>query len=56
MRVRATIVDKNEQYALRIMSVYVALGIQNAKRMRRIKVYIVICGLSSSTVMFHTSS
>ena len=36
--------------------VFVALGIQHAKRMRHIRTYILICGLSISTVFFYIIS
>jgi len=49
--VRATIVAVEKQYVLLIMSVFVALVIQHAMRMRRI-----ICGLPGSAIFFHIFS
>ena len=44
--------SKKKQWVLHNLSVFVALGIQHAMRMRRI----VICGLPGSTIFFHIIS
>jgi hypothetical protein len=51
-RVRVTIVAMEKRQLLHILSVFVALVIQHAKRMRRD----VICGLSGSAIFFHIMS
>jgi len=51
-RVRATIAALEKQYVLHILNVFVALGFQNAMRMR----HIVISGLPSSTKFIHIIS
>ena len=49
--VRATTVAVEKKYVLHILSVFVALGVQHAMRMR----HNVICGLSRSTNFFTLS-
>ena len=48
-RFQATIVAVKKQYLFRIMCVFVDLGIQRAMPM----CYIVVCGLSGSTILFN---
>jgi hypothetical protein len=51
-RVRVTVVAVKKQLLLYNLSVFVALRIQHAMRIR----HIAICGLSSSTTFFHIIS
>jgi len=51
VRVRATVVAVEKQYVLHILSVSIASVTQHAMCRR----HIVICGLSSSTILFHIS-